>query len=79
MIVRVRIVKTGGVVLRNWALHRCSDNVTINALKDDLVSGSSGNPFFPAIEPYYMQCRPAIIRAGMSMIDLVGVVVSFSD
>ncbi len=32
MIVRVRITKTGGNVLRNWALHRCGENVTIENL-----------------------------------------------
>ena len=67
------------VVLRNcnWVLHHCSDNVTLRALKDDLVSNASGNSFFPAIEPFYRQCRQAVVRTGMSMGDLVGVPLDF--
>ena len=44
MIARVRITKRGGEVLRNWALHRCSETALLQDLAvSDLLDGSSGN------------------------------------
>ena len=41
MIVRVSIVRRGGRVIRNWALHKCPDNIKIGELGKSLVDGSS--------------------------------------
>ena len=78
MIVRVRITKKKGVVMRNWALHRCSESVTLRDLATSLIDGSSGNEFFPTIEPFHLHCRPVLGRCGMSMGDLVGTPINFT-
>ena len=77
MIVSVRITNRGGEVLRNWALHRCSETALLQNLATSLLDGSSGNDFFQAIEPFYLQCRPVLARCGMSMGDLVGTLLDF--
>ena len=46
MIVRVRISKSGGIVLRKFALHRCSDSTTVEKLAKSLIDGTSENYFF---------------------------------
>lgn len=79
MIVRVKIVrKGGGSVLRKWALHRCGEGVTLTNLKDVLFSGDSTNILFPAIEPFYLQCRTTLARCGMSISDMVATPMDFS-
>ena len=46
MILRVRITKTGGQILRNWALHRVSDTVLLKNVASELVTGSGGGSLF---------------------------------
>ena len=43
MIALVRITKRGGEVLRNWALHRCSETALLQNLATSLLDRSSGN------------------------------------
>ena len=65
MILRVRITKTGCQILCNWALHRVSDTVLLKNVASELVTGSGGNQFFDAIEPFYLQCQQIVAKAGM--------------
>ena len=66
-------------MIRNWALHKCPDNIKIGELGKSLVDGSSSNPYFPAIEPFYLHCRPLIAKAGMSRSDMLGTPLDFSE
>ena len=68
MIVRFRITKTGGNMLRNLALHRCGENVTIEKLDKTIIEGTSGNVFFPAIGPLHLNSRPVRAKCGMSQV-----------
>ena len=54
MILRVKITLKGGTVLRNWALHKCGEGVSLKDLSASLLNGSSGNTYFQAIEPFYL-------------------------
>ena len=62
MIVRVRIIRKEGVILRDWALHRAANITTLQNLSGELISGS-GNVFFPT-EPFFWQCKAVVARAG---------------
>ena len=40
MIVRVRILQKRGVILRNWALNKCGENLILKNLASRLIDGN---------------------------------------
>ena len=77
MIVRVKIRKRNGIVLRRWALHRANDNDSLNELKKSLFDGSSGNECFPSITPPWLQLARTAAVCGMKISDLIGTPMDF--